>query len=255
MTLSCMNGTCVQPRDDARVSVHADDDAAAAAGNGRGQRERARAGRYFHAQLAAGRGWPRRLRLGLLLGPISYFSRSAFTSFLRHSHCALLLMTVPHVHGERIGQLLVLRRRAGERTSALQVAPVFSGLTVPTTPPPVPGVGPASVGGAARTWVGPRQRERRRDRVGLASTRAPPVPGAATPPVPEPPVPVSATPPVPRPTRPAAACAVLGPRFRRSASPEAPPEPHLIGPRRHACGKREAGQQEREAHAAWSRST
>src|SRR5512142_2146778 len=42
---------------------------------------------------------------GSCFGPISYFSRSAFISFLLHSHWALVLMTVPSCIANGLGSL------------------------------------------------------------------------------------------------------------------------------------------------------
>ena len=55
--------------------------------------------------------------LGSCLGPISYFSRSAFTSARRHSHCALRGDDGAVVHGERVGQLLVVGGQQSSRRS------------------------------------------------------------------------------------------------------------------------------------------
>src|SRR4051812_5877710 len=77
---------------------------------------------------------------GACLGPISYFSRSALISFLRHSHCALVLMTVPSCIANGLGSFLFCAARRGADV-ALQLAPVFSGDTVPLPPealPPAP---------------------------------------------------------------------------------------------------------------------
>src|SRR5947209_2682498 len=83
--------------------------------------------------------------LGSCLGPISYFSRSAFTSARRHSHCALVEMIVPSCMANGLGSfLLSADSRAAE--DALQLAPPFSAVADAAPPvPPVPVVPPVLV--------------------------------------------------------------------------------------------------------------
>ena len=73
---------------------------------------------------------------GACLGPISYFSRSALISFLRQAHCALVLMTVPSCMANGLGSFLFCAPSSGADVE-LQLAPVFSGETVPLPPVPV----------------------------------------------------------------------------------------------------------------------
>src|SRR3954467_12995868 len=80
--------------------------------------------------------------LGSCLGPISYFSRSAFTSARRHSHCALVEMTVPSCMANGLGSFL-LSAESSAADEALQSAPPFSDVAGAAPPvPPVPVVPP-----------------------------------------------------------------------------------------------------------------
>src|ERR1022692_1513341 len=79
---------------------------------------------------------------GACLGPISYFSRSALTSFLRHSHCALVEMMVPSCMANGLGNFL-LSADSKAPADELQLAPAFSGEPPATAPPAPPLPAPA----------------------------------------------------------------------------------------------------------------
>src|SRR5205814_4106273 len=63
--------------------------------------------------------------LGSCLGPTSYFSRSAFTSARRHSHCALDEMIVPLCMAKGLGSFLLSADNWAPAV-ALQPAKLFS---------------------------------------------------------------------------------------------------------------------------------